>query len=133
MTSLPHVWHPEIIHILPQLQLKLRLLCLLLLLSQGLSQSPRSSEVEAAPYFSFIRQMSPSQAMSNQCSICQAAPTWPGLQPSCVCCLSWIGTRGLPTQHLFFPLQHMQMLRLCLALSQCVCLSSHPTLTKPLK
>lgn len=54
-------------------------------------------------------------------TVCQAAPTWSGLQPSCFCSLSWLGTRSLPTKHLF-----LGMARRCFVsvrLSLCLCLS----------
>lgn len=115
--SLWRFWLPEIIHVLPRLQLKLSLLCLLLLLSQGLSSSPRSLEVEAALCFSFIRQMPPSQAMSNQ-----SAPSVRQHPPGLVCSLlASAACHGLALRVClpctFFPPHGMQMLCLCLALS----------------
>lgn len=138
-TSLWHVCLTEIIHVLPQLQLELRPLCFLLLLSQSLSQSPRSLEVEAALCFSFIRPMSSSQAMSNRhapsvrqhppglvCSLLASAPCH-GLAPS-VClastfffhadALSLSGSVSI-YQHPSFPSQLSSFLA--------------PTLTKPPK
>lgn len=71
-----HIWITEITDIIPQLQPKLSLLfpsCCL-----GLVLSPRSYEAVSALCLSFIRQMSPSEAMNNH----RAPSVWlhpPGL------------------------------------------------------
>lgn len=61
--------------------------------------SPRSSEAKSALCSSFIRQMSPSQAMNNH-STPSVRLHPPGLVCSllCFCSLSWLGTHSLPTQ-----------------------------------
>lgn len=69
-----------------------------------LPMGARSSEAESAVCNSFIRQMSPSQAMNNHAPppIGLPAPTWSGLQPSCWCSSRCFGTCPLSTKHLFF-------------------------------
>ena len=97
-----HIWITAIIYIISQLYLKLSLLCFSFAVV-GLVLSSGSQEAKSALCFSFIRQMSPSQAMNNH-----SAPSVrlhpPGLVRSL---LASVPCHGLALavclpQHLFF-------------------------------
>lgn len=79
-SNVSYIWITEIMYIIPRLHLKLRPL---LLLSQASSpQTPSSLKDETSLCFSFIRQMSPSQAMNNR-----SAPSVRRHPPGLVCSL----------------------------------------------